>query len=131
VRVIDLLILFFWTIFLSNVTLLFSFFVPDYLFLGYVFWIVAGVLAGTLIVDIKKIILLSVTSYVISAILMFVILSLPVFLGTLSYQILSDIVYSQNLKLVFSFTFPHMLLINIVSGVVGGYIGETLSASHP
>jgi hypothetical protein len=98
--------------------------------LTYFFWVAAAILAGIVIGDFRNVIILSVVSYFFSSALMFVFLSLPVFLGALSYQILSDLVFSQNLKLIFSFTFPSLLLINIVFGVVGGYIGEILLASH-
>lgn len=129
-KVRDLLMLLFWSVLLSDGTLLFSYFISEYYFLTYVFWIAVGIIAGILIGDFKNIILYSIASYFLSSALMFAILSLPVFLGTLSYQVLSDLVYFQNLKLVFTFTFPSMLLINVASGILGGYTGEILLTSH-
>jgi hypothetical protein len=120
-----------WTVSSSIIALLFSFFNSGFFLLTYFLWVAAAILAGIVIVDFKSVIILSIASYFFSSALMFILLSLPVFLGTLSYQILNDLVFSQNLKLVFSFTFPPLLLINIVFGVVGGYIGEILLASHP
>jgi len=129
-KVKDLFALLLWTTLSSNIALLFSFFNSGFFLLTYFFWVAAAILAGVVIVDFKNVIILSVASYFFTSALMFVLLSLPVFLGTLSYQILSDLVFSQNLKLVFSFTFPSLLLINIAFGVVGGYIGEILLTSH-
>lgn len=129
-KVRDLLTLLLWSVKLSCVTLIFSFFFFGYSYLSYIFWIAAGLLAGLLIVDLKSIVFCSILAYLFSAILMFLVLSLPVFLGTLSHPVLSNLVYAQNMKLVFYFTFPFMLLINVVSGMIGGYIGEILLASH-
>lgn len=129
-KVRALLTLLIWSITLLSTTLIFSFFMHEYSYLSYFFWVVAGLLAGVLIIDLKSVLFFSILSYFLSFTLMFLILSLPVFLGTLSHQILSNLVYAQSLKLVFSFTFPFMLLINILSGIIGGYLGEILLASH-
>jgi len=129
-KVRDLLTLFLWSIMLSSVTLTFSFFMSEYFYLSYFFWIVTGLFAGLLIVDLKRVVFCSILSYFLSSVFMFLFLSLPVFLGTLSHQVLGNLVYGQNLKLVFSLSFPFMLLTNIVSSIIGGYIGEILLASY-
>ena len=128
---VELLTFVFWSLLLSNVTLYFSFFVTAFSLLKYVFWAVSGFIAGLLIVNFRRIIVLSLLSYFFSAVIVFVVLSLPVILGTLSCPLLSSLVYSQNLKIIFSATFPFMFLINIMFGVLGGYFGEIMSASNP
>lgn len=129
-KIRDVLTLLLWAVILSSVTLIFSFFISEYFYISYFFWIVAGLLAGLLIVDLKKVVFCSILSYFLSSVFMFLFLSLPVFLGTLSHPVLSNLVYAQNLKLVFSLSFPFMLLTNIASSIIGGYIGEILLASY-
>lgn len=106
-------------------TLFFTVFAFDYSYLRYVFWVVSGLMAGLIIVDFKRIIIGAIVSFAVSLVLMFVILSLPAFLGTLSYSGLNELVYSENLRIIFSATFPFMLLINLLASIIGGYIGET------
>ncbi|NWG10803.1 hypothetical protein HXY33_03505 [Candidatus Bathyarchaeota archaeon] len=118
-----------WSLLLTTMSLFFSVFASDYSFLRYLFWGVTGLVAGLVIVDFQRIIIEAILSSLVALLIMFVILSLPAFLGTLSYSSLNELVYSQSLRIIFSSTFPFMLLINLIASIIGGYTGETWLSS--
>jgi len=85
--------------------------------------------AGIIIVELDSIIFSCLIAFGLCVVIMFLELSLPAFLGVLSYARLNDIVYYQATRMIFLAVFPFPLILGVASSILGGYFGEKIFAS--
>jgi len=87
---------------------------------------VVGFVAGYLMVDLEKVVMGSFLSFGLCVLVLFVELSLSAVLGIVSRTAFNQIVYVQAIKIIFPNAFPAPFIINIVSSILGEYMGERL-----
>jgi len=97
--------------------------------IDFVFLALVGFWAGVILVDLDSIVVGCVIAFGLCVFIMFFALSLPAFLGVLSYPGLNDIVYNQAVRMIFLAVFPFPLFLGVVSSILGGYVGEKIFAS--
>lgn len=85
--------------------------------------------AGLILIDFGSIIIGWFMAFIICIPIMFFELSLPAFLGVLSYPGLNEIIYFQAVKMIFTAVFPSPIIVGVVSSVLGGYFAERFLAS--
>jgi hypothetical protein len=85
---------------------------------------VVGSVAGYLMVDLEKVIIGSLLSFGLCVLILFVELSLAAVLGIVSNAAFNQIVYIQAARIIFPNAFPVPFIINIVSSILGEYMGE-------
>lgn len=112
-----------WSVLISSV-LLYSVLMSPPPILSYILLGLASFFAGVVLVDLDVIIVGCLITFALCVAMMFIALSLPVFLGTLSHAVLSDLVYTQALRMIFYATFPISIILCLVTGILGGYVGE-------
>jgi len=94
--------------------------------LDYVSIFIVSALAGSILVDIEKIVYGLVPSFLFSVFIMVFCLTLPATLGKVGRFAPLDALYSGVLVMVFRSIFPITIIVSFLGSFVGGLIGEKL-----
>ena len=94
--------------------------------LDYVFIFVVAALAGSILVDIEKIVYGLVPSFLFSIFIMVFCLTLPATLGKVGRFAPLEAFYSGVVVMVFRSLFPITIIVSFLGSFVGGLIGEKL-----
>jgi hypothetical protein len=120
----DALIILGWAIILAN-------FILNTIYQGLPLniWILLSIFlvsafAGFLLVDADRIVLASLATILLSAVIIFLCLSLPALLGRIGIPQLGAILYAGALGLTVKYLFPFPIALCILGGLVGGMMGE-------
>lgn len=94
--------------------------------LDYVSIFLVAVLAGSILVDIERIVYGLIPSILFSIFILFFCLTLPATLGKVGRFAPLEAFYSGVLVMVFRSIFPITIIMSFLGGFVGGLIGEKL-----
>lgn len=115
-----------WSFLISSIVLQVLYVTPGLSWYHYVLLVLASLISGTLIVDLKDVVI----SYFMVVVLSFSTMTfflgvLPSIAGKLQSGLLtSDLVVSSALTMVMKITFPGVWVLCLLSGIIGGGIGE-------
>ena len=94
--------------------------------LDYVSIFIVSALAGSILVDIEKIVYGLIPSFLFSVSIMVFCLTLPATLGKVGRFAPLEALYSGVLVMVFRSMFPITIIVSFLGSFLGGFIGEKL-----
>ncbi|OGD45055.1 hypothetical protein A3K79_05790 [Candidatus Bathyarchaeota archaeon RBG_13_46_16b] len=90
----------------------------------YVLFACASFVAGLVILDLERVVIGSFVAFGFCVLIMFMELSLPALVGAMSHAVLSEVVYYEAIRKIFTTLIPIAFVLNIAMAIVGGYFGE-------
>ena len=125
-RMKDILVMIGWAIIVASVVLQALYQRWSLTGLDMVLLFIVSVLAGMVLVDPEVIVLSYAGSIFMSVLIMFVCLTLPATLGMLTYVVLEQLLYSEALSTIVKSLIPIPIILCLMGGLIGGFIGEEL-----
>lgn len=116
-----------WTILISSIILQALYISPMLMWFHWLLLLLASILSGILLVDLKRIVL---SYFVVVALSLFVIIFclalLPVIAGKVLLETVVDTLLGSAMVMVVRSTFPGVWIMCLLGGILGGGIGERL-----
>ncbi|MEM3054686.1 MAG: hypothetical protein QXM52_03140 [Candidatus Bathyarchaeia archaeon] len=89
--------------------------------------LLASFYAGFVIEDLRRVVIGWVTALVLSALIMFFILSLPLFLGRAWSFSLTQEFFAGIIVMIFRAVFPNVIVLSLLSAFLGAIISEKVN----
>jgi hypothetical protein len=124
VRSRTFLAVFGWAVMIASIVLQRIYIQPLLTWLDYVLLFLVNFLAGVVILSAKRVLIGCIFATMLAMFLMFLILSMPAFLGWVRHVESAEYLYFGSIVMIFKAMFPSAFVACFLGAVFGGLVGE-------
>lgn len=113
-----------WAVMIASIVLQRIYTQPLLTWLDYVLLFIVNFSAGVVLLNARRVLIGWICATILGMFLMFLILSMPAFLGWVRHAEFTEYLYFGSLVMIFKAMFPSAYIMCFIAAVFGGFVGE-------